>query len=172
MKIIDNVADKITRVVEFLVIILFAITLSACVLQVFTRYVLNNSIRWTDELARYSFIYGNVLGAVLMQRIHGHAAVTFLVGLLPEKGEEVMAIFTSIVILTVSIILTYSGVQMVVRTTKQLSPGMGLPLCYVYLSMVIGGALFTFFTLVDLAHQCVNLKKSNLEQVENRKGED
>ena len=78
MKTIDHIADKVAKVVEYVVIVLFVVTLSACVLQVFTRYVLNNSLRWTDELARYTFIYGNVLGAVLMQRIHGHAAVTAL----------------------------------------------------------------------------------------------
>lgn len=160
MKIIDNAAGVVTRVVEFLVIILFAITLSACVLQVFTRYVLNNSLRWTDELARYTFIYGNVLGAVLMQRIHGHAAVTFLVGLLPPNGQKIMANFTSIIVLGISVILSYSGVQMVMRTTRQLSPGMGVPMSYVYLSMVIGGILLTFFTLVDLVHQCANSKES------------
>lgn len=167
MKKIDHIADIVAKIVEFFVIILFAVTLSACVLQVFTRYVLNNSLRWTDELARYTFIYGNVLGAVLMQRIHGHAAVTALVNLLPKKGQDIMAILTNILLFGVSVVLVYSGIQMVLRTTKQLSPGMGLPLCYVYSSIAIGGALFMFFILVDLLHQCADFNQS---AAENTKG--
>lgn len=161
MKTIDHIADKVAKVVEYVVIVLFVITLSACVLQVFTRYVLNNSLRWTDELARYTFIYGNVLGAVLMQRIHGHAAVTALVGLLPKAGQKVMELFTSFIILGISAVLVYSGIQMIQRTTRQLSPGMNLPMSYIYASIAIGGVLFFFFTAVDIAHQFIDFKKDD-----------
>ena len=166
MNIVDKIADLIAKIVEWLVIALFVVTLSSCVLQVFTRYVLNSSLRWTDELARYTFIYGNVLGAVLMQRIHGHAAVTFIVGLLPQVYQKIMAIITNILMLIVSGVLVYSGLQMVQRTTKQLSPGMGLPLCYVYSCIVIGGVLFAFFILVDILHQWKGLRKPGPETVE------
>ena len=163
---IDKAADVIAKIVEWAVILLFTITLSCCVLQVFTRYVMNHSLRWTDELARYTFIYGNVLGAVLMQRIHGHAAVTFLVGCLPKMGQKILAVLTNILMLGISCVLVYSGLQVVQRTTKQLSPGMGIPLCYLYLCIVIGGGLFAFFILIDLIHQCKNLNQTELNQAD------
>lgn len=166
MKTVDKVANVVVKIVELAVIILFTITLSCCVLQVFTRYVLNDSLRWTEELARYTFIYGNVLGAVLMQRAHGHAVVSVIIDRLPEKARKFWDIAINFVMLAISAVLVYSGIQVFQRTTRQITAGLGIPMCYVYMSIIIGGALLVFFISIEIMHQIEALMCAQKESSE------
>ncbi|MBC7135423.1 MAG: TRAP transporter small permease, partial [Oceanibaculum nanhaiense] len=46
-------------------------------LQFFTRYALNNSIGWTEEIARYLLIGVGFLGSIIATRKNTHIAVQF-----------------------------------------------------------------------------------------------
>src|SRR4051794_3520866 len=47
-------------------------------LQFFTRYVLNDSLAWTEEIARYALIWVVFIGGVMVTRRNTHIAVELL----------------------------------------------------------------------------------------------
>ena len=44
-------------------------------LQFFTRYVLNDSLAWTEEIARYGLMWVVFIGAAMVTRRNTHIAV-------------------------------------------------------------------------------------------------
>ena len=65
----------------------FILFLSLCFvvfLQFFTRYVLNNSFGWTEEVARYLLIGVVFVGAAMCVRKHRHIQVNFIYRFLPQ----------------------------------------------------------------------------------------
>ena len=61
-----------TRRVDWVALLLFAALAVVVFLQFFTRYVLNDSLAWTEEIARYLLIATAYAGSVIAIRRGGH----------------------------------------------------------------------------------------------------
>lgn len=57
-----KVVNKIMRVVEFVVTLMFALSVLLVMAQVFWRYVLGDPITWTNQISRALFIWMTYLG--------------------------------------------------------------------------------------------------------------
>jgi TRAP-type C4-dicarboxylate transport system permease small subunit len=66
-----------------IVLLVFWILAGVVFLQFFSRYVLNDSIGWTEEIARYLLICVTFVGATLAVRKNSHIAVEFFYRYLP-----------------------------------------------------------------------------------------
>jgi TRAP-type C4-dicarboxylate transport system permease small subunit len=110
-------------------------------LQFFTRYVLNDSLAWTEEIARYSLIWVTYIGAVMVTRRNSHIAVMLLPNLLPAWGGRVLLAVIDLVMLGFIGLLTYFSVLIVQRMHMQVMSVVDLPMSYVYAGVVLGCTL-------------------------------
>jgi len=60
-------------------------------LQFFSRYVLNDSAAWTEEIARYLLMWVTFIGASIVTRRGTHIGVEILGQMLPEGAKRVLA---------------------------------------------------------------------------------
>jgi TRAP-type C4-dicarboxylate transport system permease small subunit len=63
---------------DWLTLVIFWIMCGAVFLQFFTRYVLNDSFAWTEEIAIYCLVAVVFLGSVMCVRLGHHIHVDFL----------------------------------------------------------------------------------------------
>lgn len=75
----------------------FWLMVGCVVLQFFTRYVLNDSFAWTEEIAIYALIVVVFLGSALCVRASRHIQVDFLYRYLPASVGRVLATGVDIV---------------------------------------------------------------------------
>lgn len=138
---VEKIEKIVERLLYFLVCATFAVLIFACVLQIFTRFVLNNSLSWTEELARYAFIWSNFLGAAICTQKESHATVTAVTDLLPAKAQTVLKMAVSLIVILVAGVLIWYGFKVAYAVRLQLSPAlrvsMELLLCAVCLSCFI-----------------------------------
>ena len=73
---------------DVLVFGIFWILFGIVFLQFFTRYVLNNSLGWTEEIARYFLILITFVGSVTAMRKGSHIAVEALLVYLPRAARH------------------------------------------------------------------------------------
>ena len=59
-------------------------------LQFFTRYVLNDSLGWTEEIARFLLVAVTFLGAIMAVRKQSHIAVELLYRYLPRPARRAL----------------------------------------------------------------------------------
>jgi len=117
-------------------------------LQVFFRYVLNESLFWAEELVRGAMLWGVMLGAALVGAARGHIRVEVLELMLPPRGRRVVIWLANALTLAFSLILLWAGLQFVDRTWMQQSPVLDVPKWTVYLAIPVGAALESVLMLL------------------------
>jgi TRAP-type C4-dicarboxylate transport system permease small subunit len=70
---------------DYVVLVVFWVLAGVVFLQFFTRYVLNDSIGWTEEIARFLLITVGFVGAVIAVRRQSHIRVEFLYRYMPPR---------------------------------------------------------------------------------------
>ena len=111
-------------------------------LQFFTRYVLNDSLAWTEEIARYALIWVVFVGAVMVTRRNSHIAVELVSNLLPPNALRASLLaFIDLVKLGFMGLLAYFSVTIVERMHYQRMTVFDLPMSYVYAGVVLGCVL-------------------------------
>ena len=113
------------------------------ILQVFFRYVLNNSLTWSEELSRYIFVWITFLGAAIATKEKMHIRLDFISSILPKKVKPYFNLLLNLISGSFLIALSIQGIAVMTRAyTKGLtSPALQLPLELVY-SIIFIGALF------------------------------
>ena len=107
-------------------------------LQFFTRYVLNDSLAWTEEIARYGLIWVTFIGAAVVVRKNTHIAVEMLLHFLPAGSARVLLALVDLAKLAFMGLLAYFSVAIVERMQWQRMVIIDLPMSIVYGGVALG----------------------------------
>ncbi|HQM90291.1 MAG: TRAP transporter small permease [Syntrophobacterales bacterium] len=118
--------------------------------QVISRYVFNWTPEWSEELARYLFVWVTFIGSALIMGESGHLAVQFVPnhfkGTAVGKALEVLINLCGYVFI---FILFFQGAKMTRVMTFQISPGMEIPMSWVYAVIPLSSALMLLYLVKD-----------------------
>src|SRR5665648_1208808 len=127
------------RFEEYVVVVGFLFFTLLITLQVINRYVLSfieiGSIStWSEELARYTFIWIAYVGAALVIKKRGNINVDGIVRKLPVSWRQCLNLVGSLLTFALFYILIKGGIATTVMqvATNQVTPAMGAPMVYAY----------------------------------------
>lgn len=144
------VKRTLDEVLRWISIVLFAALVVIVVWQVVTR-TLASASTWSEEAARYTFVWLGFFASALVFSEKGHIAVDFLVRRQPPRGQLVTAVLAQLSILALAgLVLVWGGLRASAGAwNQQLSslPGtMGL----MYTVMPLTGVIIAFFAVYHL----------------------
>ena len=116
---------------DAVVLILFWGLAFVVFLQFFTRYILNDSIAWTEEIARFMLIGVTFIGGVMATRKQSHIAVEFFYRWIPRTGRRIAQTFIDVVTTGFFIMLAYYSSQIAGRT-RQMMVSLDIPKSTIY----------------------------------------
>ncbi|SFD17739.1 TRAP transporter small permease [Tropicimonas isoalkanivorans] len=118
--------------------------------QVVTRYIFGFTFDWSEELARFLFVWVVFLGSALIMGETGHLAVRFLPDYL---SGSVAGLVLDAVINVLSYIfiylLVFQGGTMATRMSFQTTPALGISVSWVYIALPISGLLMALYLTRD-----------------------
>ncbi len=135
------------RLEEFLISVFLAYFCLACVLQVLFRFVFQMPVAWTDETAKYSFIWLLFIGAAEAAKRGGHIRIDILENLIKNaKARSVLKNVAMAIFLIFSIAATIVGAMVCLRTLErpQMTPVLRISYAWVSLSLPVGMGLTSF----------------------------
>ena len=84
-------------------------------LQFFSRYILNDSAAWTEEIARYLLMWVTFIGASVVMRRGTNIAVEVLMHMLPEGPQRLLRFIIDIVVVGFVALLCYFSILITER---------------------------------------------------------
>ncbi|MCC8189927.1 MAG: TRAP transporter small permease [Planctomycetes bacterium] len=140
MKLLKFLDDKLEMTICIVLMSSMSVLLAV---QVFFRYILKNSLSWSEELARYIFIWLIYLGISYGAKIMKHIRIDAALGLFPARLRPLVALIGDVIFLGFALYIAYSGWNMVQRQMRlgQTSPAMGIPMWLVYAAPMVGFGL-------------------------------
>ena len=149
---------RLISVLNMVLIVAVALLLVDVVLGVFTRYVMGEQAKWTEELARFLLIWVSLLGGAVAFGEKAHLGVDFFVSKFHVEGRKITAVFVHLVVLFFAMtIFLFGGGRMVIDALvmEQTTPALGWKMGYIYLALPISGFFIVLFTIENLIETCV-----------------
>lgn len=134
----SDAADKAVRAVVFLMLVVMVGVVSAAV---FWRYVLNDSLSWAEELARYLLVWISFLGASIATHDKGHISISTLTDLFPPKIQRVVLVLVDLLIVVFLAAVCYHGIKLLPLMRFRLAPTLFVRMDLVYLVLPISSAI-------------------------------
>ncbi|MDQ2084174.1 TRAP transporter small permease [Xanthobacteraceae bacterium Astr-EGSB] len=117
---------------------LFFVMISVSLLQVFFRYVLNDSLTWSEELARYLFVWVSFLGSIIALHRGLHIEVDVVTSMVGETAKRHLALAAKVCVIALLLVLTTYGWRIVMLTWDAPSAALRIPMALVYLAIPLG----------------------------------
>ncbi|SFD19567.1 TRAP transporter small permease [Algibacter pectinivorans] len=154
MKAVDVLFNKVCRVMEIILVAIFGLLVLDVLGQVFSRYVLNTSFAFTEELARFSLIWLSILGAAYLNAKRQHLSMDFLYQKFSVSGRKKALYFIEVCIFLFALVVMVIGGFNLVYTTLhlgQLSGTLRIPLGYIYAILPMSGLLIMWFSVYHIS---------------------
>lgn len=119
-------------------------------LQVVFRYVLEAPLGWSEEVARFLFVWVTFLGAANLVRLGQHVAVATFVEMFPKSIRIASKVTGHLIVLLCSVMFFVGGVGITIKEWIQLSPALQIEMGWIYLVMPVAAALMIVWVIVDL----------------------
>lgn len=151
----EIIFNKINKILEIILISIFALLVLDVLFQVFSRYIIGQSFTWTEEFARFSLIWMTVLGAAYLNAKKEHLSMDFVYEKLTPKNKRKASIVIEILVFLFALIIMVIGGGNLVYTTlhlEQLSGTLRIPLGYVYAIMPFSGFLIMCFSIYHITN--------------------
>lgn len=163
MRTSEFIFNKVNKILEWILIFIFALLVLDVLFQVFSRYLLGQSFTWTEEFARFSLIWMTILGAAYLNAKKEHLSMDFLYDKMSISNKRKTSILIEVFIFLFALIVMVIGGLNLVYTTlhlEQLSGTLRIPLGYVYAVLPFSGFLIMCFSIYHITGVYSNKNKS------------
>ena len=134
-------------IIEYIVRIIGMVLVGTVLLQIFTRVFIRVPFSWTDELARFAFIWYCFLGSVLTMHKKMHLGIDYFASKMNPKKQYWNRLFVYAMQIVFSLFLAYYGFKLLSIVGIQKSPIMRVRMKYIYLVLPVSGVLYFILSI-------------------------
>ena len=147
---LENFGDWLGKITIFIVIILTGILVITVLTGVFFRYIIRDSLSWTEELARYLMIWAALLAVSVGIKDKEHVGIQLLIKQFPPVLTKLITFVVYIITIIFLAVLTIKGYQVADKAKNQLSLALNISMYWPLMSIPVSGALAIIQQLIQM----------------------
>jgi len=149
---------KILLILEWSLAGMFLTLMTSSVfLQIFTRYFLQISLSWPEELARFCFIWCSMLGACIAWERRKLHDIDIVFKYFPDAFKPFVALGSNLLVCVILTVLVFYGAQLTALVHLQTSPAMEIRMSYVYVAVPFAAGLMLISYIFDTIEKVAKL---------------
>ena len=133
----------VEKLVLAVIVLLMSVLVMVTSYQVFSRYVLNHPLRWSEELSRYLLVWIVFLGAWAALKEGRHLGMDILSRHIPPRWRTRLGVVVDAVVLAFLIAVLAIAPEILEITSRQRSAVLRVPMSLIYLAFPVGAALMS-----------------------------
>ena len=145
MEFFGIILNRINRFVEYTVSALLGIMVVVIFLQIIFRFIISSPLPWSEELARYIFVWISFLGASIGVKRQRHIGIEVVTNLLPARFKKIIALVAHLSALGLFMIMIRWSYYLLNIVSGQLSPAMRISMLIPQSAIFISGILMLFY---------------------------
>lgn len=126
MENLEKINNKIIKFLTFVLIILGTILTITVFVNVCSRYFFHSTIPWSEELARFVFVWVTFVGLVVANDKQEHMRLDFLVNALPNIPKKIIEILAYTISIVFLLLLVHGGVTYTISQWDWMSSALGI----------------------------------------------
>lgn len=130
------------------------------ILQITFRYLLNAPLVWTEELARYLYIWACYLGAAVALRRGNHIVIALVHERLPRRLGGLVTLGTQALALLFLGAVAVLGVQLMARTHTIEAITLPIPWSAIYAAAPVGATIMLLQTLEQMGRALTAIRQA------------
>ncbi len=135
---VTRVNDWVLAVFKWLVIGLLALMLLIVDVAVFMRYVMNDALAWSEEIAKFVMVWLTFFAAPIGLRMGAHVGIEVLVGNIKGRLRQLTLILIFAGVIALMFVFVKEGTFMTWNARIQTASTIDISILYVYICMPIG----------------------------------
>ena len=150
----DKFLEVVFIILKVLLIILLVTMVGILIAHIWFRYVLNNSLTWSEELLKILLVWFGMLSVAVLAARREHVAIVIFKSKMPKSLANACTIFTQALTLAICIIGIVLGIKYCQSSGFRLTPALRIPYGWAYASVP---AAFCFVSVYELRNFLVDI---------------
>jgi len=151
MFVLSKIDGLVRKFEEKCLVLLMTCMLILGLMQVISRFVIQQPIGWSEPMLTYMFVWSCFLGASLAVAHRAHFEVELFVDFLSPQHQKLVAFFVHLLIIGFSIIMVWKGMLLVESNQTQEMAAMPFSMVWPYLAMPVSGLFVIIHSLEIIA---------------------
>lgn len=112
-------------------------------IQVVMRYVFHSSLTWSEELARYLFVWLVYFSVAYTAKKEAHIRIDAAINVYPKKARPYVEIISETIVLVFAVFIAITSVTVFqkISASGQVSPALQVPMQFIYAAPLVGFVL-------------------------------
>lgn len=170
---IDKALAVVFEILKVVLIILLVGMVAILCAHIWRRYVMNNSLTWSEELLKILLVWFGMLSVAVLAARREHVAIVVFKNKMPKALADFFTKFTQLLIVLVCILGVYLGFKYCVTAGYRLTPALRIPYSWAYSSIPVSFIFIALFELRNLIrdltgkgkYECIEKPEDDLGDV-------
>lgn len=151
---LDKALEVVFKILKVILIVLLVGMVGILCAHIFFRYVLNNSLTWSEELLKIMLVWFGMLSVAVLAARREHVAIVVFKNHMPEKIAAFCTKFTQGLTVLICLFGAYLGVQYCLTAGFRLTPALRIAYSWAYSAVPVA---FVFVALFEIRNFIVDV---------------